>query len=231
MAKTKFNFDEEIELYYSIGYKYDYLLWGLIANADRIINSVYIFKHFEEYCKQLNSDRNEDKKEVYWNASYHEKLIDFIKIVVAFETFNKAKLIKNGVLIHKIDPKFHKGLAKRQSAGIPITLDEFYNESYTNLNWRNKEANLNGLVNYYPTINFSHTLNKNYQEILKLDEILVSELDKINHKRNRLHFYSDFRGTFEVSRHIDKWKYIKEISKFTIRQEFELINKELEQFD
>ncbi|MFX5747412.1 hypothetical protein ABTE19_21025, partial [Acinetobacter baumannii] len=64
-------------------------MWGLLANADRVINSVYIFKHFDEYCRQLNSNRQEDKLEIYWAASYYEKLIDYIKIVVAFETMNK----------------------------------------------------------------------------------------------------------------------------------------------
>ena len=73
--KDHFEIDEEIELYYGNKFSKTRLLWELIANADRVINNVYIFKNFDEYCRQLNSDQQEDKLEIYWNASYYEKLI------------------------------------------------------------------------------------------------------------------------------------------------------------
>ena len=68
---SSFEFDEEIELYYNYNssYRWKYLMWGLLANADRVINNVYLFKHFDEYCKQLNLDHQKDKREVYWAAS------------------------------------------------------------------------------------------------------------------------------------------------------------------
>lgn len=56
-------------------------MWGLLVNADRIIYSVYLFKHFQDYCWQFNSHRQEDKLEVYWRASYDEKFIHYIKII------------------------------------------------------------------------------------------------------------------------------------------------------
>ena len=229
MKTPRFDIEEEIELYYNFktSYKWTYLMWGLLANADRVINSVYLFKHFDDYCWQLNSDRQEDKLEVYWTASYHEKLIDYIKIIVAFETMNKALLLKNGFLIHKIDHRYDKKLHTKQATGIPITLDEFYNNKYTSIDWVRKEAKLNGLTQNYSTINFSHTLNDHYQEILQLDKDLVHHLKAINQKRNRLHLYSDFTGAFEVSRHIAKWKYIKESSLSKIRTEYLLIDEEL----
>jgi len=55
------------------------VLEELFYNAYRTIKSVYIFKNFDEYLIQLRSGKNEDKKEVYWNASYYEKLIDYVK--------------------------------------------------------------------------------------------------------------------------------------------------------
>jgi len=123
MKTLRFDIDNEIELYYNYktGYRWIYSMWGLLANADRVINSVYLFKHFDDYCWQLNSGRQEDKLEVYWTASYNEKLIDYIKIVVAFETMNKALLLKNGFLIHKIDHRYDKKLYKKQANGIPFT--------------------------------------------------------------------------------------------------------------
>jgi hypothetical protein len=229
MKTLRFDINEEFELYYNYksGYNWTHLMWELLANADRIINSVFIFKHFDEYCRQLNSEKQEDKGEIYWTASYYEKLIDYIKIVVAFETMNKALLLKSGILIHKIDHKYDKKLYKKQASGIPITLEDFYCNNYTILDWKKKKAKLNGLTNNYSTINFSHTLNEHYQQVLQLDEKLVHHLKDINQKRNRLHLYSDFRGAFRVDSHIAKWKFIKESSISKVRTEFLLIDEEL----
>jgi hypothetical protein len=225
--RTRFQLDEEIELYYGTGFKRTHLLWELLANADRVINGVYIFKHFDEYSGQLNSDKQEDKLEIYWNASYYEKLIDYIKIIVAFETMNKALLLKEGFLIHKIHQAYDKKLHKKQASGIPISLSGFYANNYTTLDWIGREARLNGLTANLSTINFSHTLNDNYQDILQLDKDLVHHLKDINQKRNRLHLYSDFKGAFEVNRHIAKWKFIRESSLTKIRKEYLLIDEEL----
>ena len=227
--KSYYRFNEELELYFGnkTNYWWIHSLWGLFSNAYRVINSVYRFKHFDEFCRQLDSDREEDKMEIYWAASYDEKLIDYIKIVVAFETMNKAMLIEKGYLIHKVDPKYDKALYQKQLKGIPITLEEFYKGNRTNLDPIENEATPNGLAASYSTINFSHTLNDQFQEILQLDEGLVYHLKAINQKRNRLHFYSDFVGAFEVSSHIAKWRYIKENSIGTIEKELRRINQEL----
>src|SRR5690606_4077176 len=113
--------------------------------------------------RQLKSDKQKDKREIYWNAAYYEKLIDYIKISVAFETFNKATLMKKGILVHKINSKFNKELAKKQNAGFPINLADFLKDNYSNLDFRKQKAELNGFVEYFPTINYSHTLNEHYQ--------------------------------------------------------------------
>lgn len=223
-----YKIDEEIQpYYYTSNYKYLRLLWELITNSHRIINSVYIFENFDEYCRQLSSDRQEDKQEVYWKASYYEKLIDYIKIVIAFETLNKALLVKEGYLIHKIDHLHNKRLRKKQNNGSPITLEEFYIDNYTNIDVRRKTAILNGLTKNLSTINFSHTLNDEYQKILQQDKTLVVYLKEINTRRNRLHLYSDFKGTLSVSHHIQKWKTIKELCLNTIKNEADQIDLKL----
>lgn len=75
---TPYKIDDDTRLYYGSGYAQKRLLWGLISNAHRVIHSVYIFKHFDEFCRQLSSDKQEDKQEIYWNGTYDEKLIDYI---------------------------------------------------------------------------------------------------------------------------------------------------------
>ncbi len=159
---TRYKLDEDVKLYYDTGYSKTRFLWELITNADRVINSVYLLKNFDEYSRQLRSNKQEDKQEIYWNAAYHEKLIDYIKIIVAFETLNKALLIKNGILIHKIDGKFNRQLQKKQDKGTPIEIKEFFQNNYTNIDFVRRKAELNGLLKNLSTINFSHTLNDEY---------------------------------------------------------------------
>ncbi|SDX75928.1 hypothetical protein [Flavobacterium degerlachei] len=225
--KEKFKISEDYRLYYDLGYAKTRLLWELFSNASRTIHSVYIFKHFEEYSRQLNSDKQEDKGDIYWNASYYEKLIDYIKIVVAFETYNKALLIKNEIVIHKVDSGFNKNLSRKQSEGKPIFFKDFFENNFTDIDLRNKKAKLNGFTKYLNTISFNQTLNPNYQAIIKLEENFVYYLKDINQKRNRLHFFSDFKGAFSVHDHLRKWEYIKDLAIHTIDNELKLINEEL----
>ena len=211
-------------------YESDRLIWNLFSNAFRTIKSVYLFQNFQEYCRQLNSDKQEDKLAVYWNASYYEKLIDYIKISVAFETFNKAILLKKGIIVHKIDSKFNKELAKKQRDGFPINLTDFLKNNYSKLDFCKQKAELNGFVDYFPTVNYSHTLNENYQKYIGLDKQLIFELQKINQKRNKLHFFTDFKGAFSVSDHITKWNYIMENSIGIIESELKKADEKLKNY-
>lgn len=190
--------------------KREMILHELFSNAFRTIKNVYIFKHFDEYEKQLHALTNDEKKEVYWNASYYEKLIDYIKIGIAFETYNKAFLLKSGFLVHKIkNSSLTKDFFKIQGSGIPIRYREFLNHVGTLKNNDKKGSiYLNGLNDYFQTIKYSETLNDFYQEIIGLDKDLIFQLKKMNEKRNRLHFFTDYKGAFEVSRHIANWKFI-----------------------
>ena len=106
-------------------------------------------------------------------------------------------------------------------------IEEFYEGNYSNLEFRKRKAELNGLTKNLSTINFSHTLNENYQAILKQDEDLVGYLKEINQKRNRLHFYSDFKGAFSVQHYISKWQFIMEQSQTVIGEEMKIIDQEL----
>lgn len=205
--------------YQNNSYEGKHLIWNLLSNAHRTLQSVYLFQHFEEYSKQLNSDNPDDKSTIYWNASYHEKLIDYIKISVAFESYNKAVLINHGILVHKIDRKFNRALNKLQNEGQPVKIEDFLKSNYSNINLRMKTAELNGFDNGHTTINYAHTLNDKYQDIIQLDKQLAYELKKINQKRNKLHFYTDFTGAFSVPDHLKKWQYIKTTSTQIIGQE------------
>lgn len=189
----------------------DRILNELYFNSARTLKGVYIFRNFEEYVRQLQSDKNEDKKEVYWNASYDEKLIDYVKISIAFETYNKAVLLDSGYIIHKIKKNHgNKELYELQNKGFPIRTDEFLKVSPIECDRLKNKIYLSGLTVNFDTIAYSTTLNDNYQKIVSLDRELCIRLKEINKNRNRLHFFTDFKGAFHVDRHIQKWRYIKD---------------------
>jgi len=188
------------------------ILQELEHNAFRTIKSVYLFKNFGDYIKQLQSDEQEDKKEVYWNASYYEKLIDHVKISIAFETYNKAVLLRQGILVHKIKKQTDtKPFFNVQRQGKPVSALNFVSSLGTSTNKRN-EIYLNGLTPHFETIKYSDTLNDEYQAIIGLNTDLLNNLKEINQNRNRLHFFTEFKGAFEVNSHISKWAFIKKQS-------------------
>lgn len=213
------NILEEHRTYYSIEFG-DRILQELFLNSYRTLKSVYLFRNFDEYVLQLNSDKNENKKDIYWNAAYYEKLTDYVKISIAFENYNKAILIKNGYLVHKIQKTpITKELYKLQNNGHPIKISDFKKICDFVFDRNTRKYYLDGLNKSQQTISYSETLNDEYQKIINLEYELLYRLRELNSKRNKLHFFTDFKGAFEVNSHIDKWKKIKEKSIEVIEKE------------
>lgn len=228
--RTKYNRNKDTLYYNEKTWESENVLWLILVNALDTLNDTFILKNLEEYFIQLKSDKQEDKKDIFWNVG-RRKLLDSVLISIAFENVNKAILMKKGFLIHKIKPSFNKKLAKKQREGNPIKIEEFFNYNYSALSSYPKEAKLNGLFDRLDTINYSHTLNEKYQKIIKLNEEFVFELKKLNEERNRLHFFTGNKGVFEVSRYIKRWSFIKEESFKVIRYEIEKIEVDLRKYD
>lgn len=210
---------EDTRAYYSAEFK-ELVLEELYHNAYRTLRSVFMFEHFDEYIFQLQSDKQEDKNDVYWKTAYYEKLTDYIKIAVAFENYNKAVLVESGYLVHRIQKgEKTKYLWKLQEKGQPIRISDFKQKcEFVNDSRLRIKYYLEGLKKGFPTISYSQTLSEEYQQIIKLDERLVYQLKKLNEKRNRLHFFTDFKGAYSVHSHIEKWRFIKDCSIQTLEQ-------------
>jgi len=219
---SKLKYSKDVVGYHGESAHSNRLIWELLSNALDTIKNVYIFKHFDEYCKQLESNNQNEKLAIYWNTSYYEKLMDYIKISVAFENYNKAILLKKGILVHKIRPNYDKNFSSKQRKGLRIKVSDFFSNGFSSVNLFDKKSDIYGVFyENFITISYSHTLNDNYQEIIKLENRLLTELKNINQKRNRLHFYTDFTGAFLVKNHIEKWNFIKGKSIEIIEREFE----------
>lgn len=214
---------EDTRAYYSEELK-ELVLDELYHNAYRTLRSVFMFEHFDEYILQLQSDKQEDKKDVYWKTSYYEKLTDYIKIAAAFENYNKAALIESGYLVHRIQKgEKTKDLWKLQEKGQPIRILDFKQKcEFVNDSRFRVKYYLEGLKKGFPNISYSQTLSEEYQQIIKLNERLVYQLKELNKKRNQLHFFTDFKGAFPVSSHIGKWRFIKDCSIQTLEQKMNL---------
>ena len=144
-------------------------------------------------------------------------MIDLVKISLAFETFNKAVLLEEGYLIHKLQKNsFNKLLFTVQEKGFPIkTMDFMEVCDETSITERGYTF-LTGFRRNFPTIKYSLTLTERYQKIIKLDQELCFHLKEINQMRNKLHFFTDFKGGYQVAHHIKKWNFIMKSSISTI---------------
>lgn len=198
------------------------ILFELYSNALMTIRSVYMFKHFDEYITQLKADTNSGKGEVYWNVSYYEKQMDYVRIAIAFETFNKGFLLENGYIVHSIKKnKRNEELYNQQQKGNPVKISDYLlvaDECYDRVENR---YYLGGFRDGYQTINYSLTLNDKYQEIINIDRELLLHLRALNDKRNRLHFFTEPKGAFEHKSHIAKWRFIMDASISVIKNHYD----------
>ncbi len=187
-----------------------------------IYDRVYVFKNFDAYAESF---RLEGKSDVYWNGLHHEKMIDQIRICTAFENYNKAVLLSKDILVHTVHPNSNRAFFKQQKAGLPILLDEFLKTNTFVQDAANKEWYLSGLTPNFNTITFSQTLKPGYQEVIGLDTRFLGYLMNINVKRNRLHFYKNYAGAFEVNRHLDSILFAKTYGLEMIRNQIETFRK------
>ena len=100
--------------------------------------------------------------------------------------------------------------------GEPIKISDFKAICDFTRESPDQKYSLAGLRIGFPTIRYTRTLNEHHQRIIGLAPTLLYRLKELNEKRNKLHFFTDFKDAFEVESHIEKWKYIKETSIATI---------------
>lgn len=136
---------------------------------------------------------------------------DWVRIIICFENYMKAVLLKNGFLIHKIDrdEKALKTLANNQNKR-PIKLKEFNELFNFSVEIESRLPILEGLKPQ--TLDFNVLLRKKYQDEINLPTDILESISKINTKRNTLHFYH------EVSNSYDKhfFKELRDMEKFVL---------------
>jgi hypothetical protein len=118
-------------------------------------------------------------------------------------------LLDNGFIVHQIKKNsLNAYLFTDQQNGIPIRAADFLQVSEETSDMFDNKIYLTGFRENFSTLNYSMTLSEKYQEIIQLDKELCYRLKEINEKRNQLHFFTDFKGAFELKSHISKWRYI-----------------------
>ena len=177
----------------------------LLFYARILFSRVYVFQNFDIYSKSFEFDQ--PPKE-YWEAAYYERLIDKIKICTSFENYNKAVLLINGILVHKIDPKSNKKLASLQQSRTPVLIDDFLLDHKYSMD-SNNEWSLDGLRKNFETITFSETLTEQYQRMIGLDKNFVHYLKEMNIYRNRLHLYKNYAGASVFRVELEKIAFAK----------------------
>lgn len=180
------------------------VVWELLVYAHMLYSRVYVFKNFEAFERSFEID---PKPEEYWEGLSRERLIDEIKICTAFENYNKAILLSKGYVVHLIDGKKNKALAKFQK-DAPVTIQEFMQSNQFVRKDKFSKLYLDGFQNFN-TISFSRTLTDQYQTVIGLDSRFLGLLKNLNEKRNRLHYNKNYAGAFSVKTFLDNIAFAK----------------------
>lgn len=170
---------------------------NLLLYAHGMLSQCNKVKHYKELKKiSQKVEMNLGKKKPKMNhklarkweklSPVREAVIDDVKIITSFEWIFKAKLLENGFLIHKINiNKLHK-LAKKQFES-PISVDEYLGHDSFLVDREKRHKSLPKLRKQ--TLSFSQMLSKNYTDsFLFKEDQLLDLLEKINKRRNRIHY-------------------------------------------
>lgn len=200
--------------------------WELLSYANMLYSRVYVFKNYEAFAQSF--DANPPSKE-YWEGVSYEKLIDDIKICTAFENYNKSVLLSKGFVIHLIDVRKNKVLAKRQKS-TPVLISDFLKYNKFVQKDRFSGLYLEGFQNFN-TISFSRTLTDPYQEFIDLDSRFLGYLKNLNEKRNRLHYLKNYPGAYRVQTLLDNIAFAKSYGTELLRSEIVKVESLLRKFD
>lgn len=131
---------------------------------------------------------------------FEESLMDSIKIIICFENYMKAVLIRKGYLVHEIKLKDYgrkfKPLGNINRTPIKFTdykkIERFYYdagaECYVLRGLKSSTISFNTLLN-----------NSDYQDIIKLPLNIVRLLNSFNQYRNSLHLKSGDSSVYSKS--------------------------------
>lgn len=217
MSKEK-DYSDQTEMYLDVESRNKVAL-DLLFYARILFSRVYVFQNFDIYSRSFEFD---PLPKEYWEAAFYERLIDKIKICTSFENYNKAVLLSNGILIHKINPKSNKKLASLQQSRTPVLIDDFLLDHKYSLDYNN-EWSLDGLRKNFETITFSDTLAEHYQRVIGLDKNFIHYLKEMNIYRNRLHLYKNYAGASVFRVELEKIAFAKNYGLEQIEKQIESI--------
>lgn len=174
--------------------------------ARYLVDTTYVFKHFDEYVRQRRSDLQQVKGDVFWRVGYYEKPVDHIRIVAAVENHLKAVLLEQGYLVHYMDGKAPtKHLYELQQKGKTVRIADYLQlrSFYTDrMQWY---PTLDGMRPDGKTITMQHMLGDGMAEVFGLEERFVHLLAGIARERNRIHYLADEVRAYLVKQHLDEW--------------------------
>lgn len=169
----------------------DSMALALINTAIKYFNKAYIIKHFKDFEEKITKQfANKGKGAPNWqdfSGFLKENLIDQIKILICFENYFKAILIKKGYLVHNLDGKSKKELKKHGVKIEPLKTAIFKKYFAYKQNPDNGHFYLEGIKE--TTVNINKVLtHSEYIKILNLPENIRQILINIKKHRNSLHF-------------------------------------------
>jgi len=170
-----------------------WIVMNVLGTCYRVFSETSLIKRLDEISSTFKSsdpDRIVKFSQLIW--SLDPAILDAVRICICFENFFKAELLLKGYVIHRIDkgslPAIYRYLAKDQSMR-PIKISEI--KLAEGLRWKRKNNySFQSLSNF--TIELSVFLRQqNYKSRLRMPTQLITSLERINRRRNTLHYLTN----------------------------------------
>ncbi|MBU1165891.1 hypothetical protein KKF81_03005 [Candidatus Micrarchaeota archaeon] len=189
------------------------VFFRLLSGSIRYFKDAYIISNLSEFERVLQLDIRNWDCDVY-NKFTDEKLIDTVRIVISFENYFKAKLVRNDYLIHLLNKKS----VGKQAFNIsnPVKKPVKYTDLVENVGVVDEK-----ILNHR-TIGFNDLLSPDYRDVLGIPSDVGKILKDIADYRNSLHFKS-FPGEIYLSTYVKDMKKLIDFVNYNMIEEYNAI--------
>jgi|WetSurMetagenome_2_1015567.scaffolds.fasta_scaffold00201_8 hypothetical protein len=195
----------------------------LLLSSFNIFHDSKLIRKLEHLKSNFGNDDESFTKFSKILFTIKSPIVDITKICICFENYFKVELLLKGYIIHKIDwnNKKYQSLSKKQKEQ-PIKISEL-KKAEGFIGRKSHIYDFDSLLE--TTIGFNTLLSKpDYKIQLRFPVRLFQILERVNRKRNTLHFLLD--TTYSFSENVlDDYIYLNNIVNNRLARKYELLSK------
>jgi hypothetical protein len=149
-----------------------------------------IVKHFDALASASGAGKDDMDLQAQFPDVFYDALIDSIRIGLCFENYFKAKLLLAGFLVHVVDKSQNETLFRAQKIR-PVETAKAIPAGTASLGSSESSILKKNTLDYELLLE-----SVEYRKYFNVDEQIISFLEDLHKKGNRLHVYNFDKGGF-----------------------------------